>query len=235
MATATREIWAHRGDSLHELENTIASVRAAADRGATALEVDVTLTADGVAVVFHDEDLARLAGRPERIVDLKWDELSRVVLRGGATIPRLSEVLAAWPEDRPINLDLKSGLRTPEQLVDAAVTPVEARAGVVVGSWDVAVLAYMRARCPATMERVMVVDYGSPPWVHVDGPAEFDVAAVHLHHRMCTPATIERIRGDGRRVGAWTINDPALAARLFERGVERIFSDDPIGIANALA
>ncbi|MDX4073232.1 glycerophosphodiester phosphodiesterase family protein, partial [Brucella sp. NBRC 113783] len=60
---------AHRG--LHDLnktrwENTLAAFEAAAKAG-FAIECDVHLTKDGGVVVFHDDDLQRLAGREGRI------------------------------------------------------------------------------------------------------------------------------------------------------------------------
>ncbi|WP_172592001.1 glycerophosphodiester phosphodiesterase [Subtercola boreus] len=52
-------IIAHRGASSVAPENTIASFDAALAAGADAIEVDLQLTADGVAVVIHDDRLDR--------------------------------------------------------------------------------------------------------------------------------------------------------------------------------
>src|SRR5262245_60378592 len=50
---------AHRGDSFHAPENTLAAARQAWRAGADAWEIDVRLTRDGVPVVLHDESLER--------------------------------------------------------------------------------------------------------------------------------------------------------------------------------
>jgi glycerophosphoryl diester phosphodiesterase len=52
-------IVAHRGDSFHAPENTLAAARRGREAGADAWELDVQLTRDGVAVVLHDESLLR--------------------------------------------------------------------------------------------------------------------------------------------------------------------------------
>ena len=52
-------IVAHRGDSVRAPENTLEAARLAWKAGATAWELDVQLTRDGVPVVLHDESLLR--------------------------------------------------------------------------------------------------------------------------------------------------------------------------------
>ena len=58
------EIVAHRGDAEHFPENTLPALESAVQLGSRYGEVDVQLTSDRVPVVFHDADLARVAGRP---------------------------------------------------------------------------------------------------------------------------------------------------------------------------
>jgi glycerophosphoryl diester phosphodiesterase len=52
-------IVAHRGDSFRAPENTLEAARLARNAGATAWELDVQLTRDGVPVILHDESLLR--------------------------------------------------------------------------------------------------------------------------------------------------------------------------------
>ena len=54
-------VWAHRGDSAHEFENTMAAFEAARIAGADGIELDVRLDAGGNVVVFHDHELHRPA------------------------------------------------------------------------------------------------------------------------------------------------------------------------------
>ena len=57
---------AHRGDSFHAPENTLNAAQRGWEAGANAWELDVQLTRDGVAVVFHDETLARTTDVADR-------------------------------------------------------------------------------------------------------------------------------------------------------------------------
>ena len=79
----------------------------AVDLGYRYLETDVQVTADGVLVAFHDNDLQRTCGRPGKISELPWSEVSTALVDGKAPIPLLEELLGAWPEVR-VNIDCKS-------------------------------------------------------------------------------------------------------------------------------
>src|SRR5256886_3762350 len=105
--------FAHRGGAATGDENTAAAFDRAVKLGYRYLETDTHATADGVAVVFHEHTLARLAERPERIRALSWAQLSRIRADGEQAVPRLSDVLGAWPDVR-FNIDVKD---------DAAVEP----------------------------------------------------------------------------------------------------------------
>jgi glycerophosphoryl diester phosphodiesterase len=78
---------AHRGDSFHAPENTVEAARLGREAGADAWELDVQLSRDGVAVVFHDEVLTRTTDVATRfpadprsqtgyrLSDFDWNEL----------------------------------------------------------------------------------------------------------------------------------------------------------------
>ena len=79
------------------------------------VETDVQVTADGVLVAFHDNDLRRTCGIRARISDLPWSKVATARVNGEAPIPLLEELLGAWPELR-VNIDCKS-----DAAVDALV------------------------------------------------------------------------------------------------------------------
>ncbi len=58
---------AHRGASAERVENTVEAFGRARELGADGVELDVMRCGTGEVVVFHDDDLARLAGRPDVI------------------------------------------------------------------------------------------------------------------------------------------------------------------------
>ena len=64
--------FAHRGGASDAPENTMPAFEHAVGLGYHYVETDVQVTADGVLVAFHDNDLRRTCGRPGRISDLPW-------------------------------------------------------------------------------------------------------------------------------------------------------------------
>ena len=116
----------HRGVPRLHQENTLAGFRRAVALGVPAVELDVRLTADRQAVVFHDADLKRMTGDSRDVSDLTWDELSQIPIRreipmgldatGSALVvryerqervPLFSEVLAELGDRVAINVELK--------------------------------------------------------------------------------------------------------------------------------
>ncbi|MGN6759754.1 MAG: glycerophosphodiester phosphodiesterase, partial [Leifsonia sp.] len=103
---AGTRIIAHRGLALDAPENTLLSFLRALSVGATHLETDIHVSADGVAVIAHDPDLARVAGREVQVGQLTMPELRRIDLGHGQGFCSLAEALDAFPEAR-CNIDVK--------------------------------------------------------------------------------------------------------------------------------
>lgn len=101
---------AHRG--LHDrergvVENARAAFEAAIEAG-YGIELDLQLSADGEAMVFHDDALARLTGRTGMVRDLTARELGGVGLAGGdETIPTLTEILDLVAGRAPLLIEAK--------------------------------------------------------------------------------------------------------------------------------
>lgn len=101
---------AHR--ALHDVaagrpENSRAAIRAALDAG-YGIEIDVQLSADGAAMVFHDYALERLTGQKGVIRQRDAQELSHVTLIGNDEgIPGLPEVLDLVAGKAPLVIELK--------------------------------------------------------------------------------------------------------------------------------
>lgn len=103
-------MFAHRGLWFGEEipENSIAAFQRAVNRG-FAIELDVQLTKDNEAVIFHDNSLRRMCGTDGRIRDLTREQLRALRLNGSAeAIPSLSEVLTLVSGRVPLLIELKS-------------------------------------------------------------------------------------------------------------------------------
>lgn len=120
---------AHRG--LHNaargiMENSLSAFEAAAANN-YAIELDVLPSKDGEAIVFHDEDLARLCGRTERVRDLASSALRSIRLGGSSeTIPMLGDVMASVAGRVPLLIEIKS---------DGVVGILERRVGELIKTY----------------------------------------------------------------------------------------------------
>ena len=113
-AGGVRQTVAHRGASAGYPENTLAAYRAAIESGATALEVDVRTTKDGVLVSLHDKTLDRTTDGTGSIGDRTLGELRKLDAGAwfdpkfaGQRVPTLSEVLQLCRGKIDVLLDLK--------------------------------------------------------------------------------------------------------------------------------
>lgn len=112
---AHRGLWTPGGAP----ENSLAAFQAACEAG-YGVELDVQLSADGEAVVFHDDDLVRMTGRPGRVSDYRAADLAEMRLaETEETIPTLLEALAEVGKRAMVQVELK----TPY----GAVGPLETR------------------------------------------------------------------------------------------------------------
>ena len=117
---------AHRGESVLLPENTLPALALGWKNKVFAVEVDVHLSADRRMVVSHDGNFRRTAGVDREIVQMTWDEISKVDVGAwkgsefrGVRPPLLDEVFAIMPQDGKLYLEIKSpDPEFPELLAD---------------------------------------------------------------------------------------------------------------------
>lgn len=103
-------IYAHRGlwTSKVAPENSLAAFEAAAKAG-IAMEFDIRLSADGIPVCFHDRTLTKMTGQDGALTDHTAEALGQLCLEDTTeTIPTLEAVLASWPHDLPLLVEIKA-------------------------------------------------------------------------------------------------------------------------------
>jgi glycerophosphoryl diester phosphodiesterase len=210
---------AHRGASAVAPENTPAAFRMALALGADVLETDVRATRDGELVLLHDATLERIAGRPERVEALTWDELREIPVavnglgttgageREQARVCRLDEVyplLGAAAADgghrrgeTRLLLDLKSPVTYAAALA-RSITQAGVGERVILGVRSADDLRAVTRELPG----VMTLGFGSgleAEWQL----AEAGVDVLRLWSRWLDGGTLTRAREYGRPI--WTI------------------------------
>lgn len=227
----------HRGARHAAPENTFAAFDLALEEGAEGVELDVRLNASGEVMVCHDVTLERVTGGRDRrsVHALTSEDCDGVRLDGGERIPRLSEVLV-WAERHRVcvNVELKMDGRRRRELVFAvaSLTQKHAASGLVLVSSFSAATVVAHARLAPEVPGAWLVD--SPRLASLSPLCRIGSAAVHPRESLITAERVRRWRRWGRRVHAWTVNDPERARELAKLGVHCLISDNPGKLRAAL-
>jgi glycerophosphoryl diester phosphodiesterase len=229
--------FAHRGGAGRFPENSWAAFEDAVGLGYAYLETDARATADGQVVAFHDKTLDRVTDTAGAIADLPWARVARARIRGTEPIPLLADLLASWPDIR-FNIDVKA--------LPAAgpVAEVIARAGafdrVCLTSFSGRRLAATRRAldrpvCLATPPgQIGLLGTGLPPGGLAAMLAARWIRCAQVPVRVASPRFLRRAHAAGLQVHVWTVNDPAVMARLLDLGADGIMTDQTAALREVL-
>lgn len=182
---------AHRG--LHDarrgvIENTLEAAEAAV-LGGFAIECDVQLSADGEAMVFHDETLDRLTEATGVMREKSAAALAAIRFKvGGAKIPRFRDLLDRVAGRAPIICEIKSAFDGDGRLADAAAKLAASYAGpLAIKSFDPFVVARLRhAELDRPLGIVAEASYAGESWRTLS-PAQKSECANFLHYDETRP------------------------------------------------
>jgi glycerophosphoryl diester phosphodiesterase len=236
-----RALIAHRGASADAPENTLAAIRLAVEQRADGIEVDLQLTADHRLVIVHDRDLSHLAGVKLQVEQTAFDELRALNVaahfRAEARMPTVEELFHAVPPDLPLNLELKRWEAPRERYIEALQRAIGHREHILVSSFDHELLAIARDAMPSLP---------LAPLFHAVGEAiveqelldriaalsDLDPSTLHVNAEIATPRILAAAAAHDLSVLVYTIDDPATAATLFDRGVAGVFTNQPGNMRN---
>jgi glycerophosphoryl diester phosphodiesterase len=213
-------LFGHRGAVGYAPENTIAGFRLALAQGATGLESDAWLTADGIPVLVHDETIRRL-GRRIFVTRRTAAEL------GAWGVPTLAALYDACGTDYELSVDVK------HEAVALALVAVAEDAGATERLWLchdevrplVDVRAFSRAVCLVHSPDLRAIRERFD--VHVAELARLDVDALNMRWRAWTPERVEAVHAQGLLAFGWDANADPAVERLMGLGVDGIYSDYP--------
>jgi glycerophosphoryl diester phosphodiesterase len=222
---------AHRGYPHRYPENTLAGLEAAIAAGARHVEVDVQLSADGVPIVFHDDDLERLCGTAGRITALASATI-RGLRVGGEPVVMLAD-LAGLLQHHP---GVHAFVELKQESIDVAgeAALFDAATGVLAPVRDQCTLISFNAA-------VLCLALGqgwAAGWVTDTWPDALpDVLKQGMRIWFCDvkalPAT-GPVNPFAVPLAVYAVSDPTLARRLAERGADYVETDDIAGMRQAL-
>ncbi|MBI2318338.1 MAG: glycerophosphodiester phosphodiesterase [Betaproteobacteria bacterium] len=228
-------IVAHRGGGALAPENTLAAIRKARALGFAAVEFDVTLAADGVPVLMHDETLERTTNGSGSVANIDSGALSRLDAGGwfapefaGEPVPRYAEAAALCIElGLWANVEIKPAPGA-ERATGDAVAAMSATlwAGAplppLLSSFSIAALKEAREGAPSLPRALLVSDI-PPDWRRrLD---ELDCASLHCDQRLLKQAQVQSVLEAGYGLLCYTVNDVETARKLFAWGVNAIITD----------
>jgi glycerophosphoryl diester phosphodiesterase len=206
----------HRGARAEKSipENSLESFELALAQGCVGFEFDVRLSADGQAVICHDEQIR-----------------GRTVARSSAEklrLPRLDEVLSRYHRSAFLDIELKvAGL---EKLTADLLSSFPPPRGYVVCSF-----------LPGVLESLHSIDGRIPLGLICETRQQFNrwpqlpIEYVIVHRRLVEKKLAGDLKAAGKKIFVWTVNLPAEMKRFAKWGVDGIISDHPKLLARTLS
>ena len=225
----------HRGGGTLAPENTLAAIRKAVTMGFGGVEFDVVLSADKVPLLMHDETLDRTTNGKGSVAATPYAKLARLDAGAwfsreyrGEPVPTFEEAgklcarLGLWA-----NVEIKParGFER-ETAVAVAKLALELWSGAspapLLSSFEPVSLETARAAAP-DLDRGYLTDRLAPGWD--EAARALGCVSVHCNSKHLTEAQADEVRGAGYWLLCYTVNEPAIARRLFSWGIDAIFTD----------
>jgi len=221
----------HRGAMAYAPENTLASFREARRRGATWVETDIKLTADGVPIVMHDASLKRTTGVDRLVALTPRAELPK-------DVPTFEEAIACFQElGLGCNVEIKPCEGREAETARVTVATLRRRwpsalPPPLLSSFKESSLVAARDAAPEFARAILLGELKDDWRARADAVGALGVNT--NGEKLAAPRARE-VRQAGFALSAYTIDDPALARALVAMGVDCVITDKPDVILAALA
>ena len=224
------EIVGHRGACGRAPENTLRSFAQAIELGCQRTELDVQVSADGIAVVMHDATVDRTTNGHGAVSAFTLHQLKQLHAGAGERIPSLEEVMALCRDKIALQIELKApgSPALVASLIERAWDPAK----TVITSFDLGLLDAFASLEPSIPLGLLNRD----PGLDMIG-----VASAHRHRWICPRVDIAsadlivRAHGSALKVYVYHVNRAEQAAALIRWGVDAIGTDHPEMVAGLLA
>jgi len=210
--------FAHRGGRADAPENTLPAFRRALALGATGLESDARLTADGEVVLIHDSAI-RTGLRRAKVGDASAARLAEL------GVPRLADLYAELGSDFELSIDLK------EPGVAVPLLAVAGAAGAVDRLWlcarELSALAAVRQADPDVrlVHSMGRRAYGDTLEGHASTLAKAGIAALNLRENEWSLGLVTLVHRFGLLAFAWDVQEYRRIRAVVEMGVDAVYSD----------
>ncbi len=234
----------HRGAAATAPENTLASLRQAHAEGASWVEFDVKLTADGVPILMHDDRLGRTTNGRGRVAKVGSDDLAKLDAGGwfgpdfaGEPVPTLKAALELCADlGLGINVELKP---CPDRSAETAKKTLAMVKEMwpdnlpqpLYSSFDRPSLLTIKALEPAAKCGFLCTRV---PRHWFDRMRDLGCCTLNVSNRWIRQRHIDAATAREVPVLVYTVNDPLRAKFLIDAGVTSVFTDRVKAVSAAL-
>jgi len=231
----------HRGAAGNAPENTLASIRKAAELGARWVEFDVMLSADDVPILFHDDKLERLTGIVGLTAETTWSDLQKMDAGSWFAREFAGEPIASFDQALALLVELDLG----------AVVEIKPSAGREIETGEI-VAAAVRDRWPSVLPSPIVSSFSEAALIRARAVSPglslalndytslkgwrarleaLGCASLHCSHKILRQKTAAAVLDAGYGLRCFTVNKVRTAEKLRAWGVHSVFTDFPGRIA----
>ncbi|MBI4884219.1 MAG: glycerophosphodiester phosphodiesterase [Actinobacteria bacterium] len=219
--------FAHRGARAYAAENTLAGFALGLKFGATGLESDVWVTADGIPVLDHDGLVKRAMGKGKPIAGFRRADLP-------AHIPSLTDLLRECGTDYQLSLDLKdpqAGQLVIDVVRDFAPAMIE-RLWLCSPVWESLLALRGHGAKLVDSTRLQRIKEGAERRAATLRSNGID--AINLHHSEWSGGLVVLFHRFERVAFGWDMQEDYILKRCLRMGLDGVFSDYPDRMVAAL-
>lgn len=233
----------HRGACAYAPENTLESIRTAADMGCKWVEFDVQVTRDGVPILMKDETLDRTTNGHGNVIDHSLADLNDLECGswfggsfGGIKIPTLEEAIdVLYEQNLGVTIDIQArngrDVDTTEAILDVLAKSWDEPDRLLFTSNSIAALETCLEMAPEWHRNFQLGENLEHNWDDI--ARHLNVSTLSFDARHLTDQISDFLEFDKPLI-ACVINDAVQALDLLERGASSILSDAPDVILDAL-
>lgn len=219
-------IFAHRGASGVEPENTLRAIKAALDANVDGVEIDLH-EVDGKLLVIHDRWLHRTTSGTGQIYQHDYEHLRSLDAGHGETIPTLDEVFALVAGRCKINLELKgiNNLNLLYFYIDNAIENTNLKIeDVLLSSFNHRLLYAINQQRPEFPIGALTACY---PLDYAKFAEQLNAYSVHLDVNFISKHFVSDAHQRGLKVFVYTVDEFEDIKTMKALGVDGIFSNFP--------
>ena len=213
---------AHRGDSSRALENSLEAFRLALSIPVDMIEFDIRKSRDNYLYVMHDKETGRTADSNIDIERSLSDDIARIRLKNGESIPSLNDVLSLVAGRAGLNIEIKS--EGAGALTAAHIFGTGYQGELMISSFKEREIIEAKRVMP-NVPVAGIFDAFAPSEVSAYRAKGYPV--ISLNRKTVSQELITLFHSRNIKVYVWTVDKEEEVEQLISWGADGIYSNDP--------